>query len=491
MIWNAIFTIMLVIIVVSLICIIMLENRNPHKAVGWILVLVMLPGLGIILYFLFGRDKRQVRKINRHTSSRFNLSDTPDLPYDEAYHNPVVVRNQLLQNMVYDETLGNLLKADEVAIFTEGKDKMEALLADIDNAREFIHIEYYRVLSDHTGAALAEALIKKAKEGVKVRLICDYVGSFMTSSSYFNRLSKSGVEVRLFLKVFFPSLRSDINYRNHRKIVVIDRNIGYVGGMNIGDHYTIGSSTRQPWRDAHFRVTGWAVNGLQSAFISDWHVASKIILSDLYYLNPMLPLPPSIPNTSGAYLRAPKVKNVPMQTFTSGPTSRFRTLLQAWSRSIYEARHHIYIETPYFLPTESLNKALIGAALSGVEVTIVLPMDNDSLPVKYASESYYEELLEAGVNIYHYKGQFNHSKILTVDGEVSFIGSANMDFRSLEHNFEITSILYDEAFTHEVEALIEDNISQNCYKLTLSEWGERKIWLKLSQSFFRLFSPLM
>ncbi len=488
---KLIFTIILIIIVIGLICVILLENRNPHKALGWILVLVLLPGLGIVLYILFGRDKRQVKKINKHTSSRFNLSETPPLPYDEYPNASVAFKNKLLMDMVHEETLSKLLPSEEIAIFTQGKDKMESLLEDINNAKESIHIEYYRILDDTTGGALAEALIRKSEEGVKVRLICDYVGSFMTKSSYFTRLARHGVDVRLFLKVYFPSLRSDINYRNHRKIVVIDRNIGYLGGMNIGDHYTIGSKSREPWRDAHFRVTGWAVNGLQSAFISDWSVASKIILSDHYFMDPTLSMPPPTPNNSEAYKRAPKVSNVYVQTFTSGPTSRFRTLLQAWSRSIYEAKDHIYIETPYFLPTECLNKALIGAALSGINVTLVIPKDNDTFAVKYAAQSFYEELLEAGVRIYHSSGQFSHTKLLTIDGEVAYIGSANMDFRSLEHNFEITSIVYDERFTRVLETSIRDNISQRCQELSLSRWCKRKLSLRFCQSFFRLFSPIM
>lgn len=483
-IWN----ILLAIIVIGIIFVILLENRNPHKAIGWLIILVLLPGVGVVLYALLGREKRHLRKINRHVPEGFDLNETPTV--EEEDEKIEYERYELLYNLIHTETLGSLLKAGEVATFTNGIDKFYALLEDIKNAKYFIHIEYYRFLDDKSGKILAKALKEKAAEGVKVRLLCDYVGSFTTRNSFFDDLRKHGVEVRLFLKVVFPSLRSDINFRNHRKIVVIDRSIGYIGGMNIADHYTFGNN-RGTWRDAHFRVTGLAVNGLQAAFMSDWYVASKIALSYDYFMDSRSIEIPSASNLSDGYLRAPKVNQAQMQTFTSGPTSMFRTLLQAWCRSIYGAKESIYIETPYFLPTETLNKALVGVALSGVQVTLVVPWWSDTLAVKYAMQSYYEELMEAGIKLYRYDGNFNHSKLMTIDGEISFIGSANMDFRSLEHNFEITSVVYNRAFARQIEDIIKQDIKEHCTPFDLDRWKRRKLTLRFTQSFFRLFSPLM
>lgn len=488
--WSILGNILLAIIVIGIIFVIILENRNPHKAVGWLIILVLLPGVGVLLYALLGREKRHLRKINRHVPERFDLNETPAVLEEESEERVIHDRYELLYNLIYSETLGSMLKADEVATFTNGVDKLYALLEDIKAAKEFIHIEYYRFLDDKSGKLLAKALKEKAAEGVKVRLLCDYVGSFTTRNSFFSDLKKHGVEVRQFLKVVFPSLRSDINFRNHRKIVVIDRNIGYLGGMNIADHYTFGNR-RGTWKDAHFRITGLAVNGLQSIFMSDWYVASKIALSYDYFIDPANIQSIVAQNFSDGYTKAPKVSQVQMQTFTSGPTSMFRTLQQAWCRSIYEAKEHIYIETPYFLPTEALNKALLGAALSGVEVIMVLPWKNDSFFVKYAMQSYYEGLMEAGIKLYKYDGEFNHSKLMTIDGEICFIGSANMDFRSLEHNFEITSLVYDRSFALQIENLIKQDIETNCVPFDLKRWKKRNFPLRFTQSFFRLFSPLM
>lgn len=488
--WGYLFSGILVLIIVGLICVILLENRNPHKALSWVLVLMLLPGLGVVLYLLFGRQQWHLKKIQKHTYDRFDLTDTPSSgttvkalpPNEEPY--------RLLMEMVRYETSAQPLLADEVAIFRSGLDKVEALLEDIHNARQFIHLEYYIFLDDYTGKRIADALIKKAKEGVKVRVMCDYVGSFRARGGFFRRMTDAGIEFRQFLKVVMPSLRSDINYRNHRKVVVIDRMIGYIGGMNIADHYTVGNH-KGCWHDTHFRVTGMAVNGLQSAFMSDWRFASKIALSQNYYLSPGQPLPPTTPNLSTAYQNAIKIAQVPMQTFASGPTNKFRTLLQAWSRTIYEAKKEIYIETPYFLPTDSLNKALIGAALSGVEVHLVLPWNSDSYLVKYASQSYYADLLEAGVQIHRFDGEFNHSKLLTVDGRIAYIGSANMDFRSLEYNFELTAIVYNTPFANALQSSIQQNIIEHCQLISPAQWQKRSLQHKLLQSFCRLFSPLL
>lgn len=493
--WGYLFSGLLVLIIVGLICVILLENRNPHKALSWVLVLALLPGIGVVLYLLFGREQWHLKKIQKHSYDSFDQSATPSATASPAIGSSVGLGSdlegyQLLMEMVRYETGAELLLADEVAIFRNGVDKMSALLEDIRGARHFIHVEYYIFLDDHTGGEMADALIEKALEGVKVRVMCDYVGSFRAKGSFFRRMMDAGIEFRQFLKVVMPSLRSDINYRNHRKVVVIDRNIGYIGGMNIADHYTVGNRKGR-WHDTHFRVTGLAVNGLESAFMSDWRFASKIALSRDYYLDPHEVVPPVVPNLSDAYGRAIKVEGVVMQTFTSGPTSKFRTLLQAWSRSIYEAKEHIYIETPYFLPTDSLNKALIGAALSGVEVHLVLPWNSDALLVKYASQSYYADLLEAGVKIHRFDGEFNHSKLMTVDGQISYIGSANMDFRSLECNFELTSIIYSQPFTRALEETIKWNIVNHCEVIDPTQWRKRKLGLKLLQSSFRLFSPLL
>lgn len=485
--------ILYVLVIASTVVIVLLENRNPLKALSWIIILILLPVLGLIFYFIFGKDTRGQRLISKSSYDRINQNAAPEEPIDVVTHIPDLGHWKLLSQLINRQTMASLLVADEIATFTDGISAFRSLFEDIEHAEDHIHIQTYRLLDDHTGIKVAKALIRKAKQGVVVRVLCDHVGSFTTSRAFFTELMKHGIEVHLILPVVFPELTSKVNYRNHRKVAVIDGHIGYLGGMNIADHYTIGSRLGK-WRDTHFRVTGVAVNGLQAAFMTDWYVASRVVLSKNLFIDPKVydrnsnSIPP---NNEEAYLKAPKVYATHIQTFTSGPTGPFRTLLQVISKSIYEARSRVVIQTPYFLPNESLNKAIIGAALSGIDVILILPWESDSIFVKYAMQSYFTELLHAGVKIYRYDGSFLHSKLMTIDGEISFIGSANMDFRSLEHNFEVTSVVYDKAFAEMIEEVLRKDIEGYGTLIELNKWNKRAWIRKLTESILRLFAPLM
>lgn len=478
-----------VLVIISTAIVILLENRNPLKALSWIIILLLLPVVGIIIYLFVGRDTRHQRLISKHSYERINEPASQMAPKVSVSHLPNLGHYNALSQLIEGQTGASVMEAEEIAIFSDGISKFNSLIEDIKGARKHIHIEYFKILDDRTGIWLAEALIEKAKEGVVVRILYDHVGSFNTSNRFWKELKRHGIEAEPILPVVFPELTSKVNFRNHRKIVVIDGKVGYFGGMNVADHYSFGNELGQ-WRDTHFRVTGDAVNGLQAAFMTDWYVATRKILPNTMYRGHYF-VGGEWANSSDAYQNAPKSQGAFMQTFTSGPTGSFRTLLQVLCKSIYEAKHTLRIQTPYFLPNESLNKAIIGAALCGVEVELLVPWVSDTFAAKYASRSYFDELLEAGVKIYRYDGGFVHSKLITIDGAISFIGSANLDFRSLEHNFEITSVVYDRAFTSCLEGVMKRDFDENGSLIDTERWRKRPFVQRLPESLFRLFSPLL
>jgi cardiolipin synthase len=449
------------------------ENRNPLKSIAWILVLILTPGVGLLAYFLFGQDNRKQRIISRRTYRRITRGIAfPIFPVCESVKAP---EGQGLIKLLQKTCGASLLQASDIRIYGWGEEKFEALLSDIGSARHHIHLEYYVFEDDYIGQLVRSALMKKAQEGVRVRVLYDGVGSWSADRRFFREMKEAGVDVHAFLHVRFPLFYSKVNYRNHRKIVVIDGLTGYVGGMNIADRYRTGLAWGK-WRDTHLRIKGEAVRALQSAFVVDWYVASKEQLSDLGG-EPV----EKEPEGEGG--------NV-VQIATGGPTGHWRVLLQATIRLITSSRHYVYIQTPYFLPTESLNQALQIAALSGVDVRLMLPQRSDTVSAHLAGRSYLDDLVRAGVKVYFYEPGFLHSKILVSDDAVSCIGSANMDFRSFEHNFEINGYIYGEEFAIRIRKLFEEDM-KSCRYLSPQEWLRRPRKERMVESFFRLFSPLM
>lgn len=488
--WESLLFFAYIFIIVSTTIIVLLENRNPLKALSWVIILVLLPIAGLIIYLIFGRDTRRYRLISKRSYERIMQNATPEVPIGIILEEPDLGTYQPISNTILDQTGNALLEADEVAFFTRGMDKFESLLADIRRAKEHIHIQYYIIKDDVTGNRLAEALCERANAGVEVRLLYDHVGSFNTKKRFFRKLQNAGVEVYPILEVVFPAWTSKVNYRNHRKVVVIDGIIGYIGGMNIADHYTLGNRLGH-WRDTHARVTGSAVNGLQAAFMTDWYVATRRVLPGTLYHCGSKYSNGEEDNFSLEVSGIPSSKGVLMQTFTSGPTGQFRILLQILCRAIYNARESVRIQTPYFLPPESLYKAIISAGLAGIKVELMMPEKSDSFGVNDASHSYFDNLLKSGVHIYLYRSGFLHSKVATIDNEIAFIGSANMDFRSMEHNFEITSILYDEESTRILNQAIMNDMEECCERIDRKKWMKRPIKKRLWESLLRLFAPLM
>lgn len=468
---SALFIALYSVTVVGVALVVIAENRNPLKSIAWILVLILTPGIGLLAYFLFGQDSRKQRIISRRTYRRITRGIT--------FLTPSVPRKTKgskygLEKLLQKTSGSPLLGTSDIRIYSSGYDKFDALMADIAQASHHIHLEYYVFEDDHIGQIVKEALIRKANEGVSVRILYDGVGSWSADRRFFREMKQAGIRVHAFLHVTFPLFYSKVNYRNHRKIAVIDGRIGYIGGMNIADRYRTGLSWGT-WRDTHLRITGDAVKALQWAFAVDWYVASKEQLSVIS----------SEPPASEGMEKG----NV-MQIATGGPTGHWRILLQATIWLISSARRYVYIQTPYFLPTESLNQALQIAALSGVDVRLMLPQRSDTLSAHLAGRSYLDDLVRAGVKIYFYEKGFLHAKVIVADDMLSCVGSANMDFRSFEHNFEINAYIYGEEFALRLRKLFEDDM-QSSRQPSPQEWLRRPRKDRIAESFFRLFSPLM
>ncbi len=456
--------------ILGLVLLILTENRNPLKTIPWVLVLVFLPGLGLLFYFLFGQDNRKQKIISRRTYKRIMKRPQGISPRKDSH--PVPEQYKPLAHLLGVSNSFHLLYGSRISIYTNGKEKFRELLEEIEKATHHIHLEYYIFNDDEIGHRVRSALIQKAQEGVEVRVLYDDVGCWKVKKKFFKVMTDAGVEVHAFLRVVLPVFSGKVNYRNHRKIVVIDGQVGFIGGMNIADRYLNGTHLGV-WRDNHYKITGKGVQGLQSAFLIDWYVVTKNLINNRIYY----------PKTSlaGAHL---------MQVVTSGPVAQWRTLLQATINAIATAKKYVYIQTPYFLPTEGLNQALQTAALGGIDVRLMLPKHSDVRSVNMASHSFIDDMVKAGAKVYFYKPGFLHAKLILSDDLLTTIGSANMDFRSFEHNFEITAFIYDRDFALEMKKVFHNDM-YNCEKLVPSRWLKRPLKQRIPESFMRLFSPLL
>lgn len=457
--------------IISLVLVVITENRNPLKTIPWVLVLLLVPGLGLLIYFFFGQDNRKQRIISRHTYRRImNKPKAFGIPSENVCCVPdaYLPLSRLLEN----SSQATLLYGSKITVYTDGESKYKDLLYEIEQAKYHIHMEYYIFLDDKIGRRLKDALVKKAQEGVSVRIIYDDVGSWKAKNRFFREMKEVGIEVHAFLRVAFPYLTSRVNYRNHRKVVVIDGRVGFMGGMNIADRYVDGVKWGI-WRDTHFKIEGKGAHGLQSIFLVDWYVISRKYLKGKSFYAPV-----------------EVYDDTMMQMVTSGPIGEHRTLLQGIIFSIANAKKYIYIQTPYFLPTESLNQALITAAMGGIDVRLMLPEKADTIMVNQASHSYLDDMIQAGVKVYMYQPGFLHAKVLVFDDQLTCFGSANMDFRSFEHNFENNAFVYHQPFAKKMKKIfLEDQ--RHCRRIIPSEWLKRPSRLKMKESIMRLFAPLL
>lgn len=461
--------------VIGIIIVVLSENRSPVKSLAWVTVLLLLPAFGIILYFVFGRSIKNTRMISRSNRRKLRKKDSTGKKLLISHLDLSQESKQLIK---LTNTLGGSIFYidNDCTVYTSGGQKIEALFQDIANAEHYIYLQYYIIEDDATGMRLKDLLIQKAQQNVKVKLIYDNVGSFKVKKSFFRDLQNAGVEVDPFFKVVFPPFGTRINWRNHRKICVIDGKIGYIGGMNIAERYITGGKF-DSWRDTHLRITGSAVLSLKYSFAVDWSFTGKKEL-----LDEQEPLPDTYPHVSHP--------TQVMQLLTSGPTLHWNTVAILFNRAIASAKKRVFIQTPYFLPTEGLLKALQAASLSGVDVRIMIPTVSDSKMLTYASASYVNECLKAGMKIYSYDAGMLHAKTMIVDDEFASVGSTNFDFRSFEHNFEANMQVYSKAFNAQMADIFYNDI-KSCTRILPTEWNKRPITKKVMSSITRLLSPIL
>ena len=465
---------------------IVFKNREkPEKSIGWLLIFMLVPYVGIILYFFVGRNWKSKNLKERLSPEMIKFIQTSLDEYSGEYKD--------LAKLV---TVGNgspMFLYNDVTIFKDGVAKFDALLKDLESAVHHIHMEYYIVKSDEIGHKIFDTLIKKSKEGVKVRFVMDKVGGRLFDKEYLKEIRESGVELVTY-SAHFASISklvdTSLNYRNHRKIVIIDGKIGYLGGNNIGDEY-LGKGKMGYWRDTHMKVEGEFVLGLQALFFDDFFsVLSINEESKKWEYDKQRQKYKREGDLINYFPENTVSKYLPMQLVYNGPGSPYSTIEQLFLKMITSAKEKIYISSPYFIPSESLLAALKVAVLSGIDVKIVFPEQYDHPPVGHASMTYIKELLDIGAEFYFYdKTSFYHNKAMVIDTNICTLGTSNFDVRSLYYNYEINAIIYDELTSAKMEGLFYDDMAVSRL-LTLDEYNSRSTFTHMKESFFRVFSLL-
>lgn len=471
--WKFIvFSIYQLVVILTIIHVVM-DNRQPAKTMAWALVIWFVPIVGIVFYLFFGINTRKERLVSQRSLDQ--LSKRSMLEYVEQKNLCLPEEHKPVIDLFVNENFSLPFQNNDVHIYTDGYAFFPALLREIAAAKDHIHIDMYIFADDPLGHLVADTLIDKVREGVEVKLIYDDVGCWNVSHGFFERMREEGIEVVPFLPVRFPSFTSKVNYRNHRKLIVIDGRTGFIGGMNIALRYVKGTKT-QPWRDTVLQVTGSGVYGLQRAFLVDWYFVDRTQISDRKYY------PKNI---------EPAFNTTLTQVVTSGPVTPYPEIMQGLVRIILSAKHYIYIETPYFLPTEPVLFALKTAALGGVDTRIMVPLRSDAKFVEWASRSYLREMVGVGVKVSYYNVGFLHSKMVVCDDSICTCGSTNVDFRSFENNFEANVFIYDGQTAMQMRDLY---LSDEQYSTLFTDIPKRVrpgFLKRLGESVVRLLSPLM
>ncbi|MEG1583680.1 MAG: cardiolipin synthase [Anaerovorax sp.] len=460
--------------------IIFLERKNPSATLAWIMILFLIPLVGIVLYIFLSQNiaRKRIFKINKYEAEI--LSCAMEEQIQDMSKGSFTFSNQSARKWIdmirLNQNHANAFftQDNQITIIKDGEALMASLLDDIAKATESINVMYYIVKYDETGRSLLQALTEKAKEGVEVRLLLDAIGSRQISEKRLAEFKEAGGTFAFFFKPLFKLLNMKLNYRNHRKTVVIDGRIGYLGGYNIGNEYLGKVKKFGYWRDTHLRMTGSSVQDLYARFLLDWRFASKeeVAMAQAYYDQPE------------------EVGTTGVQIVCSGPESIKEEVKQGYLKMICSAKKNIYIQTPYFVPDDSIMDALIMALYSGVDVRIMIPCKPDHMFVYWATYYYVGVLVNMGAKIYIYENGFLHAKTIAVDHEVCSVGSANFDIRSFKLNFEVNAFIYDEQVTQELETIYEDDMKL-CRELTKESYTHRPLIIKFKESVSRLLSDLL
>lgn len=482
--WDAIppfvlpllYTIGLIYAVIS----VLLENKNPLKTHSYLLLLLLLPVIGILIYFFFGQNLRKKKifakrkLINKAFGQKYIddfLDNTQRLEVPNEYR-PLEQYDKLIRFLARD--LSPLSINNRVDVLRNGEEKFPAVMKAIEEAKHHIHIEYYIFTDDDIGHPLSQLLIKKAQEGVQVRIIADGVGSISLKRRYIRKMREHGIEIYKFMPVLFPAFTSKINYRNHRKIIIVDGKVGFTGGINLDDRYINNGKHKLYWRDTHLRLEGEAVKTLQFQFLLSWQFVSEKELEIDELIFPEFE----------------ELGRQCVQINASGPDWELASIMDSFLLALNAAHSHIRIVTPYFIPTESIIDAITTVARSGVEIEMMMPYESDSWIVQAASLSYVKELLKAGVKVHLYKKGFIHAKVIVVDDTFASVGTANMDSRSFNMNYEINTYLYEKSVALRLIHQFQSD-KQESVLIKLEDWKNRKTAQKLKESVCRLLAPLL
>ena len=456
--------------IMSTAIVIVLENRQPAKTIAWLIVIWLLPIIGLIFFYFFGQNVRREHHFRRRaydciTQRMLEVCAEPSTREIPAHFLPLA---EGIERNHYSIITGN----NSAVLLPSGREFLHALLRAIYAAKNHIHIETYIIEDDAIGQLVADALADKVREGVEVRLLYDDVGCWRVPEAFFHRLEKAGVRCAAFEPVRFPALTRKVNYRNHRKVCVIDGHTGFIGGMNLALRYA--PLRHADWLDMQLQLKGESVGVLQRVFLSDWYFVTEELKTERCYF------PPST-EVFGRQLT---------QIVFSTPFAQYPEIAYSLSWLIQNARKYIYIQSPYFVPTEAFLQALQTAALVGVDVRIMLPEKPDSQFLRWVNESFFQDVLISGVRIFLYKGGFLHAKVLVADDEVCSVGSANMDFRSFENNFEANAYVYNQQTATNLRDLFL-TAQEDCEEVCYEDWKHRPLWRRLLESHARVFSPLM
>jgi len=459
---------------------ILLENKDPLKTQSYLLLLVLFPVIGLIIYFFFGVNYRKQKMFSRKAiTDQVFISRWINLYEERLSQNRELAEEMFeekykLPYLFFRNSYSVLTARNRVRILNNGESKFPLLLEKLRAARHHIHLEYYIIIDDIIGRAVIDILCQKARKGVEVRLIYDPIGSSRLSNKALRRMEAAGVQAEAYNPVLFATFANRVNYRNHRKVVIIDGRIGFVGGINIADYYINEPATEEFWRDTHCMIEGDAVYSLQMLFLLNWYFVRRELVQ------PQPEYFPTVDLSSG----------VACAFVGSSPDSDSQYLMEAYFSMITNARHEILITTPYLIPNESILTALKTSAKSGVKVKILLPETSDTPFVHSASFTFVEDLIENDIEIYLYRKGVVHSKIIIVDEELCTIGSANMDYRSFDNNAEVNAFFFDEQLSKEAKHYYLEDL-QSARLIDLETWRRRPWWQKLMGSVARLVAPLL
>ena len=454
---------------------IFIERKEPNTTWAWLMILLVLPGIGFIIYLFLGQNlSRQKIFREKKVTDEKKVKELLEKFKREKENSNISQEFMDLIRMNYNNSGVLYTSGNKVDTFIDGEEKLKALINDIRLAKKFIHIEYYIFRLDGLGNTIIDELKKKVEEGVEVRLLADGMGSKSLRGNKIKYIRSLGIKFHLFFPGFLPYVNTRLNFRNHRKIVVIDGKVGYVGGFNVGDEYINKGKQFDYWRDTHIRIQGEAVNELNKRFILDWDYASEGELKSY----------------DDYFLKQEDYGNIGMQIISSGPDHKEEFIKNAYMKIINNAKERIYIQTPYLVPDEPIKEALKIAALSGVDVRIMVPGKPDHFFMEWILSANMGELMECGVRIYKYQKGFIHSKTIIADGKVSSIGTANLDIRSFQLNFEINAIIFDSDFTKEQEKIFINDIKDS-KQVIFEEYNNRGRSIRIKEALIRLIAPIL